>query len=189
MSLAQAATGNASLVEGEGSAWWLDAHTRRLVEETLSLTGELTFTVRPGTLVRLTREQVAHLPMEEFTALWKVSAYGCASINIPCYASYCHACCSPACAGVICAAAFIGAVRLHLAQQHMRQLRHPSNWCDTPDVQEYINAYADCLVKANGEAESPAGKRLVRWFCALGFSTCCDRVPSWPCDAGAAPAA
>lgn len=25
---------------------WLDAHTRRLVEETLNLTGELTFTVR-----------------------------------------------------------------------------------------------------------------------------------------------
>lgn len=54
----QAATGNASLVEGEGSAWWLDAHTRRLVEETLNLTGELTFTVRAGTPVRLTREQV-----------------------------------------------------------------------------------------------------------------------------------
>lgn len=26
---------------------WLDTHTRRLVEETLNLTGELTFTVRP----------------------------------------------------------------------------------------------------------------------------------------------
>lgn len=84
-----------------------------------------------------------------------------------------------------CAAASVGAVRLHLAQQHMRQSRHFFNQCDTPDVQEYINAYADCLVKANGDAESPAGKRLVRWFCAM---TCCDRVPSWPCDAGAAPA-
>lgn len=118
---------------------WLDAHTRRLVEETLNLTGELTFTVRcrpagipshtrrpllltlstnsehvapvqdllmcgvrldgwlqqghglgscpivcrtpklsgllqvrPGAPVRLTREQVAHLPMQEFTALWMV---------------------------------------------------------------------------------------------------------------------
>lgn len=28
-------------------------------------------------------------------------------------------------------------------------------------LQEYINAYADCLVKANGDAESEAGKRLV----------------------------
>jgi hypothetical protein len=28
--------------------------------------------VRPGAPVRLTREQVAHLPMQEFTALWKV---------------------------------------------------------------------------------------------------------------------
>ena len=30
-------------------------------------------------------------------------------------------------------------------------------------LQEYINAYADCLVRANGDAESQDGKRLVRW--------------------------
>lgn len=53
-------------------------------------------------------------------------------------------------------------------------------------LQEYINAYADCLVRANGDAESQDGRRLVRWprhcspaLCAFGCqSYVCSRASS-----------
>ena len=44
-------------MEGEKEAWWLDDRTKRLFEETMRLSGTLTFTVRPGTPLQLTREQ------------------------------------------------------------------------------------------------------------------------------------
>ena len=50
--------GSTSIVEGEQDAWWLDERTKRLIEETMHLNGALTFTVRPGTPLQLTREQV-----------------------------------------------------------------------------------------------------------------------------------
>ena len=50
--------GSTSIVEGEKEAWWLDDRTKRLIEETMHLNGALTFTVRPGTPLQLTREQV-----------------------------------------------------------------------------------------------------------------------------------
>ena len=50
--------GSTSIVEGEKEAWWLDDRTKRLIEQTMRLNGTLTFTVRPGTPLRLTREQV-----------------------------------------------------------------------------------------------------------------------------------
>ena len=45
-------------MEGEKEAWWLDDRTKRLIEQTMHLNGALTFTVRPGTPLQLTREQV-----------------------------------------------------------------------------------------------------------------------------------
>jgi len=51
--------GSTSIVEGEKEAWWLDDRTKRLIEETMHLSGALTFTVRPGTPLQLTREQVS----------------------------------------------------------------------------------------------------------------------------------
>jgi len=53
-----AQAGSTSIVEGEKEAWWLDDRTKRLIEETMHLSGALTFTVRPGTPLQLTREQV-----------------------------------------------------------------------------------------------------------------------------------
>ena len=53
----QAASGTASLVEGEADAWWLDERTKRFIEATLNLSGTLTFTVREGAPLHLTREQ------------------------------------------------------------------------------------------------------------------------------------
>ena len=53
-----AQAGSTSIVEGEKEAWWLDERTKRLIEETMHLNGALTFTVRPGTPLQLTREQV-----------------------------------------------------------------------------------------------------------------------------------
>ena len=50
--------GSTSIVEGEKEAWWLDDRTKRLIEQTMRLNGTLTFTVRPGTPLQLTREQV-----------------------------------------------------------------------------------------------------------------------------------
>ena len=44
-------------MEGEKEAWWLDDRTKRLFEQTMRLSGTLTFTVRPGTPLQLTREQ------------------------------------------------------------------------------------------------------------------------------------
>lgn len=41
------------------SAWWLDAHTRRLLEDALDLGPMLTFTVGPGPPVTLPRQQVS----------------------------------------------------------------------------------------------------------------------------------
>jgi len=49
--------GSTSIVEGEKEAWWLDDRTKRLFEQTMRLSGTLTFTVRPGTPLQLTREQ------------------------------------------------------------------------------------------------------------------------------------
>jgi hypothetical protein len=49
-------------VEGEKEAWWLDDRTKRLIEQTMRLSGTLTFTVRPGTPLQLTREQVCRSP-------------------------------------------------------------------------------------------------------------------------------
>lgn len=58
----QAEADTPSPVDSEGSAWWLDAHTQQLVERTLKLGGELTFTVREGAPMKLTREQVLRPP-------------------------------------------------------------------------------------------------------------------------------
>ena len=52
--------GSTSIVEGEKEAWWLDDRTKRLFEQTMRLNGTLTFTVRPGAPLQLTREQVRH---------------------------------------------------------------------------------------------------------------------------------
>ena len=41
-----------------GDVWWLDAVTRQMVEQRLNLTGMLTFTLRGGRPISLTREQV-----------------------------------------------------------------------------------------------------------------------------------
>ena len=49
--------GSTSIVEGEKDAWWLDDRTKRLIEQTMRLSGTLTFTVRAGTPLQLTREQ------------------------------------------------------------------------------------------------------------------------------------
>jgi hypothetical protein len=38
--------------------WWLDAVTRQMVEQRLNLSGMLTFTLRGGRPINLTREQV-----------------------------------------------------------------------------------------------------------------------------------
>ena len=54
--------GSTSIVEGEKEAWWLDDRTKRLIEQTMRLNGTLTFTVRPGTPLQLTREQVCQPP-------------------------------------------------------------------------------------------------------------------------------
>ncbi len=55
-------------------AWWLIDHkTKRTVEETLGLSGVLTFTVREGQPLHLTREQVATLSVDDFLQLWQVS--------------------------------------------------------------------------------------------------------------------
>ena len=54
-------------------AWWLiDHNTKRMVEETLGLSGVLTFTVREGQPLHLTREQVATLSVDDFLQLWQV---------------------------------------------------------------------------------------------------------------------
>ncbi len=38
--------------------WWMDAHTRRLLEDMIDLRPTLTFSVGPGPPVTLTRQQV-----------------------------------------------------------------------------------------------------------------------------------
>jgi len=54
-------------------AWWLIDHkTKRMVEETLGLSGVLTFTVREKQPLHLTREQVATLSVDDFLQLWQV---------------------------------------------------------------------------------------------------------------------
>ena len=53
-----AAVGSPSIVEGATDAWWLDDRTKCLIEQTLRLSGVLTFTVRPGQILRLTRQEV-----------------------------------------------------------------------------------------------------------------------------------
>lgn len=59
-------------------AWWLIDHkTKRMVEETLGLSGVLTFTVREGQPLHLTREQVATLSVDDFLQLWQV----CTSVD------------------------------------------------------------------------------------------------------------
>lgn len=44
--------------------WWLDAVTRQMVEQRLNLSGMLTFTLRGGRPINLTREQVRHFTQE-----------------------------------------------------------------------------------------------------------------------------
>ena len=51
----------------------IDHKTKRTVEETLGLSGVLTFTVREGQPLHLTREQVATLSVDDFLQLWQVS--------------------------------------------------------------------------------------------------------------------
>jgi hypothetical protein len=62
-----------------GKAWWLDAVTRQMVEQRLNLNGMLTFTLRGGRPINLSREQVCrklhhtpalfvNLPQEDATA-------------------------------------------------------------------------------------------------------------------------
>lgn len=41
--------------------WWLDAVTRQMVEQRLNLSGMLTFTLRGGRPINLTREQAGPL--------------------------------------------------------------------------------------------------------------------------------
>ena len=60
-----AAAGSTSIVEGATDAWWLDDRTKRLIEQTLRLNGTLTFTVRPGQSLRLTRQQVRRVSCTE----------------------------------------------------------------------------------------------------------------------------
>lgn len=83
-------------------AWWLIDHkTKRMVEETLGLSGVLTFTVREGQPLHLTREQVATLSVDDFLQLWQVrhdsaiwhfSIVRCAG---SCMFSRCASCCKP----------------------------------------------------------------------------------------------
>jgi hypothetical protein len=42
----------------DSSDWWLDSNVKRMVEAALNLTGTLSFTVRDGETLRMTREQV-----------------------------------------------------------------------------------------------------------------------------------
>ena len=49
--------GPPSAVE-HGDVWWLDAVTRQMVEQRLNLNGMLTFTLRGGRPINLSREQV-----------------------------------------------------------------------------------------------------------------------------------
>ena len=63
-------------MEGEKEAWWLDERTKRLIEETMHLNGALTFTVRPGTPLQLTREQVPR-PTRDLVALIVGMRVGC----------------------------------------------------------------------------------------------------------------
>lgn len=51
--------------------WWLDSVTRQMVEQRLNLSGMLTFTLRGGKPINLTREQVAALSWLEFCKLWQ----------------------------------------------------------------------------------------------------------------------
>lgn len=53
------------------AVWWLDDVTQQMVEQRLHLDGMLTFTLRGGNPIRLTREQVAALTWPEFCKLWK----------------------------------------------------------------------------------------------------------------------
>lgn len=50
--------GLSSVVEGEKEAWWLDIRTKHLIEQTLHLSGTLSFTVREDQPLRLTCQQV-----------------------------------------------------------------------------------------------------------------------------------
>lgn len=52
-------------------AWWLDSVTRQMVEQRLNLSGMLTFTLRSGKPINLTRDQVAALSWREFCKLWQ----------------------------------------------------------------------------------------------------------------------
>lgn len=61
-----AAGGPPPVVHSE--AWWLDSVTRQMVEQRLNLSGMLTFTLRGGKPINLTREQVP---------LAKAALYGC----------------------------------------------------------------------------------------------------------------
>lgn len=45
--------------------WWLDAVTRQMVEQRLNLSGMLTFTLRGGRPINLTREQASSVPSSE----------------------------------------------------------------------------------------------------------------------------
>ena len=50
--------GLASVVEDEGEAWWLDPRTKQFIEQTLHLSGTLTFNVREDRPLHLTCQQV-----------------------------------------------------------------------------------------------------------------------------------
>lgn len=60
----------AAVTQEQGTAlehsWWLDGPTKRMIEQSLNLSGVLTFTVREDQHIRMTREQVAQLPHEQF---------------------------------------------------------------------------------------------------------------------------
>ena len=71
--------GSTSIVEGEQDAWWLDERTKRLIEETMHLNGALTFTVRPGTPLQLTREQVRDWHSPGLSALYTRETKGAAT--------------------------------------------------------------------------------------------------------------
>lgn len=48
------------------SAWWLDAHTKRLLEDMIGLGDTVTFTVGPGPPLTLPREQVGLEVQDDF---------------------------------------------------------------------------------------------------------------------------
>ena len=155
-------------MEGEKEAWWLDDRTKRLFEETMRLSGTLTFTVRPGTPLQLTREQARfqkrllqgiRATLSAISSLhkqlWEVSFTQPAGDDLQALSTVCPR---------------TGRHRAGVRQVSRQQLNvwSPLQVADLPVEEyealwsEYVNAYAEHLLKADNDPSSPAGKRLVR---------------------------